>query len=153
MVSRVKPHTLNMRKSLSWQDGFGHRAMNNWGGGDLPAPYAEGDLLFLPDTASTERLHGMKPGYFVVTSGFSIDEGDAWYFRVTINKDYVSDRQHVAYANRCTWPQQDCVNWMARFTLVETSDPEGLAERERILREGWDWHPPEVCDSCGQRIK
>jgi hypothetical protein len=126
--------------------------VNNWGDGDLPAPYAEGDLLWLPEGLDVDggRMHGMTgPGWFVVCAGFSIDDGDAWYFRVTNNSERNSDRLHVAYLDRCTW-DHGC-DYMAPFELVDTSDPEGLAKRERLLAEGWTFRPPDVCPTCGSR--
>jgi hypothetical protein len=134
------------------QHGLGYRPTNNWGDGDLPAPWAEGDILLLPDGFTNDRLRGMGPGYFVVAYATSIDEGDAWYFRVwDCKNDARSDRLHVAYSERCSaaqWP--DDLNWMASFELVDTADPEGLAERGRLLAAGWAltdaW---EVCPVCG----
>src|SRR5687768_10055444 len=86
------------------QNGLGHRPVNGWGEGDLPAPWAEGDILLLPEDSDTERLYDMQPGYFVITYACSIDDGDAWYFRVWDGEsDRGSDRLHVAFPERCTW--------------------------------------------------
>lgn len=135
IISVDRPFTRRVRRQFSWQAGFGCRELNDWNSGDLPAPWAEGDLLYLPEGSMTERLYGMGPGYFVVTAGFSIDEGDAWYFRVTNHVDRGSDRLHVAHAQRSTWTA-DC-DWMAEFQLVDTADPDGLARRAALLEAGW----------------
>ena len=133
---------------------FGSRPVNNWGDGDLPAPFAEGDLLWLPEPYEVERMRGMgQPGWYVVTYATSIDEGDAWYFRVTNDPENGSDRMHVIYAARSDSLGSDTDHdWMAPFVLVETTDPVGLAERERLLAEGWTYVQPPRCDACGQRV-
>lgn len=146
----VKPFTLYQRQRLCRQDGYGHRCTNNWHMGDLPAPWAEGDLIFIPEDKTNNRMDDMGWGYFVVSAGFSIDDGDAWYFRVTNTKDNGSDRLHVAFKERSTWDED--ADWMAGWQLVESSDPEGLATRERLLAEGWTFTKPKVCPHCGQRI-
>ena len=131
---------------------FGSRPVNNWGEGDLPAPFAEGDLLWLPEPYEVDRLRGMgQPGWYVVTYATSIDEGDAWYFRVTNDPKKSSDRMHVIYAERADVGSDVDHDWMARFVLVETTDPDGLAERERLLAEGWSYEPPPRCPTCNQR--
>ncbi len=130
---------------------IGRRPTNNWDEGDLPAPYAEGDLLWLPEPYPVDRLRGMgEVGWYVVTYATSIDEGDAWYFRATNDPDNGSDRLHVAFADRSSF--DDDTDWLAPFELVETADPDGLAERERLLAAGWSWTPPPRCESCGQRL-
>lgn len=145
MVDRTKkPFSLNQRKLLSRQSQFGYRSKNNWEDGDLPAPYAEGDLIFVPQGATNERMNWMGWGYFVVSGGFSIDEGDAWYFRISNDKE-VSDRLHVAFEDRCTWNYS--VDWMSgrrnfnnqivKWQLIETSDPVGLVRRKHMLAQGW----------------
>lgn len=144
--------TFKQRRRLCRQAGYGHRARNNWGGGDLPAPFAEGDLLWLPEPYPVDRMRGRRmgqPGWYVVSCGFSIDEGDAWYFRVTRTMvDLSSDRLHVATAARSSW--DDDVDWMAPFVLVETSDPDGLAERSRLVDGGWSFASRwERCPTCG----
>lgn len=144
----AKPFTVTQRKRLCYQYGYGHRERNDWNSGDLPAPFAEGDLVYADALDGAERVKGMTPGYFVVCAGFSIDEGDAWYFRVCQTKHNSSDRLHVAYSARCTWT--DDFDYMAPFTLIETSDGEGLVERQRLLAAGWaftnNW---ETCPTCG----
>ena len=153
-MSARKPFTKRQRDRAT-QSGFGYRATNDWGSGDLPAPWAEGDVIHLAADAEVpepDRLCGMGPGYFVVTYGPSIGEGDEWYFRVWDGSEsHGSDRLHVAYAGRSDWGEH-CCDFMASFTLVETADPEGLAKRERMLAEGWQYDPTPVCSSCGQRV-
>jgi len=142
--------TVKQRRKMCRQAGYGHREVSNWGSGDLPAPFAEGDLLWLPDGLPAPRMRGMgAPGWYVVAAGFSIDEGDAWYFRVTNDRDNCSDRLHVAYADRSDFDED--LDWMTPFELVDTADPEGLAERERLLADGWSYTPPEKCPTCGRR--
>jgi hypothetical protein len=146
---RRLPFTDRQRRRLARQTGYGHRPVNEWGSGDLPAPYAEGDMLYLPVDATFERLHDMGPGYFVVTCAFSIDDGDAWYFRVSNDvKQYrSSDRLHVAFAERSTW-DHDC-DYMAPFELVDTADPDGLELRERMLKNEWKPTLSRNCPTCG----
>ena len=146
----VKPFTVNQRKGLCYQDGFGYRGRNRWGMGDLPGPYAEGDLIFIPEDKTHERLRDMGWGYFVVSAGFSIDDGDAWYYRVSNARHFNSDRLHIAWADRSSWGEDK--NWMAGWELVDTSDPDGLEVRNRLLAKGWTYIGPKVCDQCGQRI-
>lgn len=154
MSERLKPFTIPQRRRLSQQHSYGHRPTNDWGEGNLPAPFAEGDLLHLDRVAyESERLRGMGPGYFVVTCAFSIDDGDAWYFRVCNEVGKMSsDRLHVAYPGRCSEPYDDGVDWMAGFELVDTADPEGLAKRNALLLDGWTFTKPPVCPHCHQRI-
>lgn len=149
-----KPFTLRERRR--WSQDFGHRPVNGWGAGDLPGPWCPGDVValvepFPDDGGGYNRLRGQAGPYFVVTCGFSIDEGDAWYFRVYDgNGQGGSDRMHVAYAGRCDWTEP--VDYMSHFRLVETPDPEGLALRERMLADGWAWTPHPRCEACGQEI-
>jgi hypothetical protein len=143
-----KPFTTLERKQMS-QSNLGFRSYNDWGAGDLPAPFAEGDVVRLIGQVGDDRL-GI-PGrpfqgseYFVVCYGPSVSEGDGWYFRVTADNKSVSDRLHVFYPQRCL-PGMDAVNYMSAFELVDTADPEGLAEREQKLMEGWYFGPiPKV---------
>lgn len=130
-----KPFSVKKRRQMSRQYGYGHRPTNDWGSGDLPAPWAEGDLVFLPEDVDNDRLRGMGWGFFVVANVFSIDEGDAWYCRVTNNLRWASDRLHIAWSERCSWDED--VDWMAGFELVESADPEGLAKRKELLAAGW----------------
>lgn len=133
--------TKRERRRLSRQYGYGHRPVNDWGDGDLPAPYAEGDLLHLPERYDDRAMRGMgEPGFYVVACAFSIDEGDAWYFRVARDaRKGSSDRLHVAYASRSSFETD--IDRMAPFNLVDTADPDGLEERERMLAAGWTSHP------------
>lgn len=154
VIRAPRPFTRRERRRFSRQAKYGFRETNSWNDGDLPAPYAEGDLLLLPEGIVNERLYqrlyGMGPGYFVVTAGFSIDEGDAWYFRVTNHTDRGSDRLHVAHKDRCSWDHD--VDWMAGFELVDTADPAGLALRTQLLADGWTYQPPARCHTCGQQL-
>lgn len=135
------PFTVRERRRASYHLGYGKREFNNWNAGDLPSPYAEGDILELTEPA--ERIDD-GPGFYIVAGVFSIGEGDEWYFRVTNDPKggRMSDRLHVL-PGTC--------DYMAPFRLVDTADPEGLALRERLLAEGWE--PPaadEICPTCGQ---
>lgn len=157
------------------QDEVGFRATCDWDSGDLPAPWAQGDVLhILEDVGITaeiaERIARypiggpMVPmggksstpltGYYVVTYGPSIDEGDAWYFRVESETGTTSDRLHVSFPGRCSWESPECVNFMAPFVLVETADPEGLALREQMIADGWAYAPREssTCPHCGKAL-
>jgi hypothetical protein len=132
------PFNKQDRKRLCYQYGYGYRARNDWGSGNLPAPWAEGDIVELVRPGSEGRLRGMTGPFFVVAAGFSIGERDEWYFRVSDSTSNYSDRLHVLAD----------VDYMAVFDLVDTSDPEGLAERERLLAEGWK---PPTCVERGCR--
>lgn len=125
------------------QYGHGHRPTNNWGQGELPAPFAEGDLIDVPEgVKALERLHGMGPGRFYVSCIFSIDAGDAWYMRVarvTVGHYVGSDRLHWACADRSDWDHDE--NWLEGCTLVATADPDGLALRGKMLADGWEFRP------------
>lgn len=132
------------------QNGLGYRPVNDWGDGDLPAPWAEGDVVELVDGAWMDRIyddHG--PGFYIVSYATSISEGDAWYFRLyRPGADRGSDRLHVAFADRCDWDED--VDWMAGCTLIDTADPAGLALRERMLAEGWRYEDHwDKCPTCG----
>lgn len=135
--------TKRERRRLSRQYGYGHRPVNHWGDGDLPAPYAEGDLLYLPERYDHRAMRSMgEPGFYVVACAFSVDEGDAWYFRVARDpQEGSSDRLHVAYVARSSWETD--VDRMAPFELVDSADPEGLALRERMLDAGWSYSEVE----------
>ena len=56
------------------QNGIGYRPKNGWGSGDLPAPFAEGDVVRLVG-GRHERLDDMTGPFFVVVCATSIDEG------------------------------------------------------------------------------
>ena len=140
------------------QSRLGYRPTNDWGSGELPAPWAEGDIVQLtepypvdPDCAGHRHPHRLNdmgaPGFYVITYATSIDEGDAWYFRVTDGEGHGSDRLHVAAAARSEFPED--VDYMAPFTLIDTADPDGLAERERLLAEGWRGPDRRYCPACG----
>jgi hypothetical protein len=150
-VIRGKRPTKREWRRLARGARFGHRPTNEWGSGDLPAPYAEGDLLWLAQP-TVERLYGMgQPGWYVVVYATSIDEGDAWYFRVTNDPEGCSDRLHVIFSTRSGLNGD--ADWMAPFELVETLDPDGLAERERLLAAGWTFERPARCATCGQVLR
>lgn len=156
-MSARKPFTLRDRKGMC-QD-FGHRPLNGWGAGTLPAPWCSGDVVELVDTPQRDhdgddRLRGQTGPFFVVSYACSIDEGDGWYFRVYDgNGDHGSDRMHVVYAERSDW--DTTVDWMAPFRLVETPDPDGLAERQRLLADGWSVEevPCPACDGTGTHTR
>ncbi len=129
------------------QDGFGFRMTNDWNAGDLPAPFAAGDVIEVPPGAKAlERMHGMGPGVYVVSYGPSIDEGDAWYFRLS-GGGSASGRLHVAYADRSSWDRD--VDWLAGCVLLDTADPDGLAERRRLIAAGWTFTTDGPCPTCG----
>lgn len=152
-MGKRKPFTLVERRR--WSQDFGYRYVNNWGGGDLPAPFAAGDVVrlvrpFPRDEGGYDRLRGQEGPFFVVTYGPSIDEGDAWYFRVSDGEHRGSDRLHVSYPDRSTW--SEAINYMESFDLVETIDSEGLALRDQMIRDGWTM-PDSIrpCPACGGR--
>ena len=152
-MSDQKPFTKRQRRSMT-QNGIGWRPKNAWGGGDLPAPWAEGDVVRLVGERH-ERLDDMVGPLFVVVYATSIDEGDGWYFRVSDEPGAhgrCSGRLHVAFADRADHGWDGDVDWMSCFELVDTADPEGLSERERLLAEGWTFTADSLCPSCGRRI-
>lgn len=131
---------------------FGNRPRNNWGEGGLPAPWCEGDVVRQVAPLSADRLESTGEPYdrlrgqtgplFVVIYATSIGEGDEWYFRLWDgSRPGCSDRMHVIP------PDTD---WMSSFELVETVDPQGMAEREQMLADGWSYTPPPICPTCGQ---
>lgn len=126
---------------------FAYRPLCAWGDGDLPAPYAVGDIIDVPAGAKAlERMvHAPGAGRYEVSSVWSIDEGDAWYVRLCYKAFpasrrrrvvLYSDRLHVATAARCESFDED-TDWLAGCTLVVTADPAGLAQRNDMLAGGW----------------
>jgi len=114
-----------------YQGPKGWRALNAWGDGDLPAPWALGDVIDVPQDApgvlDGRLYHG---GQWKITAAFSISEGDEWYFRAsplrddgTTDWDTISDRLH----------QLADYNALEGATLVSTTDAEGLTAREERL--------------------
>jgi hypothetical protein len=168
------PFTKAERRAVV-QSRLGHRPTNNWGEGNLPAPWAEGDVVeivdgTLVDPATAERIGrypadgparemgdapppGSLVGFYVVTTAFSIDDGDAWYFRVDSTDGVGSDRLHVAHAERSNVASCD---FMAPFRLVDTADRDGLRTRQEMLAAGWptpdDFTPEQRCPHCQQVI-
>jgi hypothetical protein len=140
------------------QFGFGQRPTNGWGSGDLPAPWAEGDLVRLVGEVGDDRLRCIEgrwfagAQYYVVDSAFSVDEGDGWYFRVSGNSPDArsSDRLHVFYEERAEYSED--VNYMAAFELAETADPEGLLRRQQLLLNGWTYTRSPECPHCGRTM-
>ena len=130
---------------------FGQRPLSCWGSGDLPAPFAVGDVIDVPAGAKAlERMHGAPPGRYTICSAWSIDEGDAWYFRF----GYGSRRQPLVRALGYTASDRlhiipGKVDYLAGCALVSTADPAGLALRERMLADGWSFTPRPVCPTCG----
>lgn len=135
----------------------GHRPRCAWGSGDLPSPYAEGDIIDVPaDAKALERMESLDgPGRYKVIAAHSIDDGDAWYFRIAkyMRKGPCSGRLHVAHAGRFDthgWGGVTEVDWLEGCTLVRTADPDGLAEREHMLADGWTFEVADVriCPTC-----
>jgi len=119
--------------SNHYQGPKGWRPTNSWGDGNLPAPFAVGDVIDVPDdnpgVLAGRFYHG---GRWRITAAFSISEGDDWYFRASPMRENkttdwatISDRLHVL-------PDQ---NYLSDVTLVSTYDEEGLKLREEILKE------------------
>lgn len=139
-----------------------HRPLSDWGAGDLPAPWAEGDRVRLVrPPADPKQLDDMPLGYIgaagtedlVVCSAFSIGTGDEWYFRVQMpGITRVSGRLHVVAEGRAAeWSELAGRDDMSCFDLVETSDPDGLVKRNGLLAAGWTPPPkPEPCPACGR---
>lgn len=131
--------------------------MSSWGSGDLPAPFAITDVVHIPEGAKAlERMHGMGPGRYEIVTAYSINEGDAWYFRVASNRRATSpcsDRLHVIYAERCdgTWAKSS-INSLEGCTVI-TSDPDGLIQREAMIAAGWQPAPHTYCPTCGHEIR
>lgn len=162
-MTRPTTHRRERRRAVGAD--FGHRARSAWDAGDLPAPYAVGDLVRYPEHPGVEQWqrmtryrdsmdHAARPGELaVVTYCPSIDDGDAWYVRLSplANTGHGSDRLHVVWADRCSGDWKDDVNFMAGVELVDTADPEGLAARGQLIRDGWTCQPVDVCPTCGGR--
>lgn len=113
-----------------YQNHYGYRARSNWGQGDLLAPYAEGDIVYIPENALafkdgriphsySEHPELSQPGRYRVVTAFSIGEGDEWYFRVCPIVDRKtlwgesSDRLHVI---------PDHVNYTEDWILVKGAE-------------------------------
>lgn len=138
------PYTRRQRHRWA-QTGLGYRPTSGWSSGDLPAPWAEGDVVQAPDGfADDPRSRGLS-GLLTVSYATSIGDGDEWFFRVT-DGDTVSDRLHVGFKDRADGWDED-VDRMAGCVLVDTADPDGLARREAMLADGWT--PPPRCPHCG----
>lgn len=152
-MSVAPPFTKRDRRQLCTQYGYGHRPKNNWGSGDLPGPYAEGDIIEVHEGAKALGRLDCGPGFFVVCAAFSIDSGDAWYMRLRSTARDTSDRLHVAYAGRCDWDEEDCVDWLEGCSLIDTADPDGLAKRTALLESGWAYERPPHCPTCGQELR
>lgn len=135
----AQPFTKKDRQAISQHRPWRHRPVNHWGIGDLPAPWCAGDIVEVPDDAPGLDRIPDGPGLYVISTAFSIDEGDAWYFRVgrfDADGEYVgSARLHVVCAERSTW-DEDC-DYLAGVRLVHTDDPAGLAKREQLIAAGW----------------
>jgi hypothetical protein len=142
--------TQRERKRLCRQNGYGYRPRSGWGSGDLPAPWAEGDLVKRISDAADDRLgniNTMTYDEFVVAAVFSIDDGDEWYCRVAAANGEVSDRLHVI---------SDSTDYMAAFELIDTADPKGLALREKMLADGRvspAKEPPSVAEISQTEIR
>lgn len=131
------------------------RPVNNWGDGDLPAPWCAGDVVRRVSDTANERLRGEIGAIgdlWHVSYVCSVDEGDGWYARVRhmTTDGPVSDRLHVAYVARSSFDRD--VDWMSAFELVTTVDPAGLALRGSMLADGWTFRPPPTCPMCGQEV-
>lgn len=130
------------------QTGFRHRPMSNWGAGDLPAPWAEGDIVEVQTTAPLLRLsRRVRPGRWVVCYVTSVDEGDAWYVKLT-DGHVTSDRLHVIGERSEMGKTHGVQDSMAGVDLVETADPDGLKLRQQMLADGWGARTVE-CLTCG----
>lgn len=135
------------------------RPRSEWGSGDLPAPYAEGDVIDVPEGARClqpdddgEARVRTGPGRYVVTFATSIGGGDEWYFRIDPERPKrrqrrSSDRLHVVYADRSDAAAD--INYLEGTRLVRTVDPEGLSRRQLLLAA--NWQPPcyDRCPECG----
>lgn len=112
----------------TYNSAFGHRPLSAWGDGDIPSPYAEGDVVFVPDDCAailSGRLES-GPGVHRVVAAFSIGEGAEWYFRLspmrptgrgdrwTTDTAWTSDRLHQI-PGKC--------DYTAGWTLLFTSAP------------------------------
>lgn len=132
------------------------RPTNNWGGGDLPAPWAQGDVVDVPaGAAALERMDGLLPGRYKIVYATSIGEGDAWYFRLAkfITKGPCSGRLHVMFDRTPDRDWRNDTNLMEGCVLVRTLDPDGLALRNKMLADGWQYVEPAVCPTCKQTVR
>lgn len=133
----------------------GDRMTNRWNDGDLPAPYAEGDVIHVPEGAEPIKDEpDVPPGRYKVVYVASVDEGDAWYVRLGkyMNKGPVTRRLRVVHAARSSPSWENDIDHLAGCTLVKTADPDGLALRERMLAGGWSYQAPERCPTCGREM-
>lgn len=138
---------LRCERLLTVPYGFDYRPVNAWGAGDLPCPYAPGDLIDVPAGAKAlERMDGWAPGRYRVIGSFSVDEGDASYVRLGRlgNERVVSGKLYVVSKARSGW-DEDC-DHLEGCKLVETADLDGWATRESMLLAGWRMDSPEPVD-------
>lgn len=109
---------------------YGHRGLSGWGQGPDLAPWAEGDIVLIPEGA--KAFNGRiphswsiapylnRPGHYRVISSYSIGEESDWYFRVCpiVNGrtewDEVSDRLHVYEKGE---------DWTSDWILVRMAKP------------------------------
>lgn len=110
----------------------------------IPAPYAEGDLLRVPPGAHIlERIERLRPGVYQIVSAVSLDEGDVWYFRLhNDHRRRPTGELYVIHGGRASsyWKGTD-FDALSGCELLETADPEGLAQREQMLADGWQFEP------------
>lgn len=151
-MSTKLPYTRRERRRVC-QCEYGHRPVNMWGDGDLPAPWAEGDIVeWVRPHPDERRMREVTGQFLIVDTAFSIDDGDGWYFRVTTPEFYnehglSSDRHHVWWLERCNFGNkhgyEQHLNYMSGFDLVDTADPAGLALRAQMLADGWELEPTD----------
>ncbi len=162
-MSRPTTHRRERRRIVGAS--FGRRERCDWGAGDLPAPFAEGDLVRYPVDPTPDEWRWLtfnahratvgsrlpSPGDLaVIEACMSVDEGDAWFVRLTDLADAApSARLRLVCADRSSWPTDR--DDTGGLTLVDTADPDGLAERERLLAAGWTLNQTEPCPTCGRR--
>jgi hypothetical protein len=139
VVQRIERETSNFDVAGSipaggamdhYQHYYGYRQKSNFGAGDILAPWAEGEIVDIPEGALafqdkriphswSERPELSKPGRYRVVTSFSIGEGNDWYFRVvpvvggkTIWGES-SDRLHVIEGK---------IDYTEDWTLIKSAD-------------------------------
>lgn len=140
------------QRCVMTQSGRPWRPTNEWCAGDLPAPWAEADVVRLGEETN-DRMPPDGPGLYVITYATSVDYGDAWYFRIERfrGSGEGSGRLHVANAARSSrsWAGDGGCDYMAPLTLVDTCDPHGLTLRNLMIEQGWTQPPgPDDCPRC-----
>ena len=129
-------------------DRYGWRPTSGWGDGPIPAPYAEGDVVFVRDSSPLIGSKGIpSPGLYVVSTVVSISESDLWYVKLA-RPGAKTDRVYVGSDKLF-----DSAG-LVGVDLIESSDPDGAGERMTVVKSA-KAHRRVVrsfCPQCGHSL-